>query len=276
MLTLAWLDLDVNEATALQFGLIKGLLSPITLIGWAHHIKREIQKVVGKSVNIRESVAWSIFNQQMQQERCTYLSYEYGDKQFMKKRIFACPKQSLLMDLYLQLETDDLPCLKEALKSASLQNTLKHIHLARSFCHQKIKEPGPMLLDSEDALYNTLLSRPIHGFLSTQCQWVDHYQHYTEHHDVLDALLHKLHEGKEFQHIHGYSNVFPIVSGLRFLGSPKHRHHSRGGYHHAFAEPLLTLAQPLYLFHLKPGDSSRIFWRGQWQDQDYLAINTHP
>ncbi|MRI34279.1 hypothetical protein EOPP23_14915 [Endozoicomonas sp. OPT23] len=273
MIYLYWKNLELHEANALQFALIKGMISPVTLLGWACNIKHQLSSIA--TVDIQESASIIIYDCRSMQERSAFRSYVPGDSHVLKNRLTTTPRQYLSIDLILRLETNQESALQDLLKDKQAQYLLQNMTLAKSHCFSPT-DSNPLILNSIETLYDVLLTRPVSGFLPLSLSsehWPEIASEPDSDSDALDVFINLLCDSHEYENIHNISSFFPLVMGLRLLESPHTRLNVRENYHHAFAEPLIGLAQPLYLFQLSQEQLEKSFWHYQWQDRDYLAVN---
>ena len=274
MIYLFWKDLELHKANALQFALVKGGISPLTLLGWAGNIKYQLASCVSE---IKESAAIIIYSCQEIKERSIYRSYTPGDAHLLKQRITTTPRQFMSIDLILRLEARDEKQLIEALEQPEVTYLLQNMILAKSFCFSA-GNSTPALLLSREALCQEIFTRPVTGFFPVafnRDNWLDETSVNTasSNEDRLDELLRLLSESIQYEKIHDTSGLFPLITGLRLLNEPCSRKHAREDYPHAFAEPLISLAKPLYLFQFAHQDLNRTFWHSEWQGNDFLAVN---
>ena len=275
MMYLYWKNLELYEANSLQYALVKGLISPLTLLGWACNLKHQL--VSKKAISISVSAAMVIYSCKAQQDRSIYRSYIPGDSHLLKSRITTTFRQNMTIDLILGVDSDHDEALTELINSSEAQYLFHNMTLAKSRCFSA-KNSRPCLFTDLQELYKELLNRPVHGFLPVSYSDQQEIEGASKnsHHDPLDTFLTLLCESREYENIHGISSLFPMVMGLRLLGPPCHRHRARNNYPHTFAEPLLGLATPLYLYRLTPYELANAFWKHHWEGYDYLAINdTH-
>jgi len=271
MIYLYWKNLIFHEANALQFGIVKGLISPLTLLGFAINIKNQLET---QETPIDISAAVIIYECQKMQSRCSYTSYIPGDRHIFKKRIHTAPKQLLDLDIILRIKAIDENRIIETITNEKNSQSLRQIKLAKSFC-TSLDKCQPSVFRSNEDLFKNLLERPLNGFLPIdyQARHIQNLSTQHQHYDKLDYVIDLLNDSKEYEAVHGKSCFVPLVMGLRLLEQTKERKYSRNNFLHAYAEPLIGIAQTLYLHQLELEDINRIFWKYKWQNNDYITVS---
>ncbi len=272
MIYLFFKQLSLSSANALQYGLIKKLLSPLTITSMAHNIKRQLVEQ-SEVVNINESTAFIIHDCQLNDKRTIYRSYTPGDSHFLKTRIMTTVRQDLVIDFVIRLQTDDELSLLKFINSSRGKYLFNNLMIAKSFCDYG-KDGRCIVCTSEDQLDYELKERPVNGYFLVHAKPFLLNKEFYPGHDSLDELLEILVNDQNLKKINGIHYFLPIVAGLRLLGEPIARKKGREQLPHAFAEPLLSLAEGLYLHDYRANDLYRIFWQCHWSENDYLST-TH-